>query len=134
MLKPPTNSISANDSTSSWTTEKPKMIGVMGTPRRAEIGYKLHPNYWGKGYMSEALTLFLKMFWESEGLFLDLVISDFVRPLCVENVLIKSNSKQKLHPLRSRRRPHQYCKYKSTGESRLSKGRVQEGFLATRSQ
>ena len=46
-----------------------KMIGVIGTPRKADIGYKLHPDYWGKGYMSEALKLFLEMWWGMEGMF-----------------------------------------------------------------
>lgn len=42
--------------------ETKSFIGTIGyhlwSPRhkRAEIGYDLHPNYWGKGYASEALT------------------------------------------------------------------------------
>lgn len=47
--------------------QKPKMIGVVGTPRESEVAYKLHPDYWGKGYMSEALAMFIKLFWQSEG-------------------------------------------------------------------
>lgn len=46
---------------------KPQMIGVVGTPREAEIAYRLHPDYWGKGYMSEAVSLFLQLFWTSQG-------------------------------------------------------------------
>lgn len=42
---------------------KPKMIGVIGTPREAEIAYKLYPDYWGNGFMTEALGLFLGLFW-----------------------------------------------------------------------
>ncbi|KAG4442045.1 hypothetical protein IFR05_002439 [Cadophora sp. M221] len=43
---------------------KPKMIGVVGIVREVEIGYRLLPDYWGKGYMSEALTMFLAMWWD----------------------------------------------------------------------
>ncbi|PBP23654.1 hypothetical protein BUE80_DR005352 [Diplocarpon rosae] len=46
---------------------KPRMIGVIGIPREAEIGYRIHPDHWGKGYMSEALTLFLEMWWALDG-------------------------------------------------------------------
>ena len=48
-------------------TGKPKVIGSVGTPRDgpagAEIGYGLYPDYWGKGYMSEALKLFIGIYW-----------------------------------------------------------------------
>jgi len=47
--------------------QKPKMIGIIGTKNELEIAYKLHPDYWGKGYMSEALAMFLRMFWSLEG-------------------------------------------------------------------
>ena len=47
--------------------QKPRMIGVVGTPRESEVAYKLHPDYWGKGYMSEALAMFIKLFWQLEG-------------------------------------------------------------------
>lgn len=46
---------------------KAKMIGTVGAPRNelagAEIGYGLHPDYWGKGYMSEAVKLFIGLYW-----------------------------------------------------------------------
>ncbi|KAA8569429.1 hypothetical protein EYC84_001065 [Monilinia fructicola] len=43
------------------------MIGIIGTSHTpANIGYKIHPNYWGKGYMTEALRLFVEMFWDLE--------------------------------------------------------------------
>lgn len=46
---------------------RPKMIGVVGIVREVEIGYRLHPDYWGKGYMTEALTMFLAMWWDLDG-------------------------------------------------------------------
>ncbi len=52
---------------------KPKLIGVVGVVREPEIGYRIHPDYWGKGYMSEALTMFLKMWWALEGVFPSLI-------------------------------------------------------------
>jgi RimJ/RimL family protein N-acetyltransferase len=50
-------------------TQKPKMIGIVGSRViSSEIGYKLHPTYWGKGYMSEALPMFIEIFWSLEGM------------------------------------------------------------------
>lgn len=43
------------------------MIGILGIPRESEVAYKLHPGYWGKGYMSEALAMFIKLYWTLEG-------------------------------------------------------------------
>src|ERR1700709_748273 len=58
MLKPP---VSSN------MDGRPTMIGIIGTPRNqplwAEVGYGLHPDYWGKGYASEALKLFIELYW-----------------------------------------------------------------------
>jgi RimJ/RimL family protein N-acetyltransferase len=58
----------------STTLEKPKMIGMIGTPREQEVSYCLHQDYWGKGYMSEAIGMFLNLFWDSEGSFIHTVI------------------------------------------------------------
>lgn len=50
------------------------MIGTIGlnawSPKhkRAEIGYEIHPNYWRKGYMSEALSKVLSHASETLGL------------------------------------------------------------------
>jgi RimJ/RimL family protein N-acetyltransferase len=63
----------AGDSRGDWGGQvKAKLIGTIGTPRKAEVGYKLHPEYWGKGYMSEALEMFLRMWWGMEGKFISL--------------------------------------------------------------
>jgi RimJ/RimL family protein N-acetyltransferase len=74
MLRP----ISKVDSTGADTVQidtgngvkpvKPKMIGIVGTPRRGELAYKLSPGYWGNGYMSEALKLLFEMWWGMNGL------------------------------------------------------------------
>jgi len=49
--------------------QKPKMIGIVGTtrntPTAAEVGYGLHCDYWGKGYASEAVRLFIDVYWAS---------------------------------------------------------------------
>lgn len=50
------------------------LIGTIGlnawSPKhkRAEIGYKIHPNHWRKGYMSEALSKILSYASETLGL------------------------------------------------------------------
>jgi ribosomal-protein-alanine N-acetyltransferase len=44
------------------------MIGIIGVVREQEIGYRLHPDFWGKGYMTEALAMFIEMWWEMESM------------------------------------------------------------------
>ncbi|HEV7378712.1 MAG TPA: GNAT family N-acetyltransferase [Dyadobacter sp.] len=50
------------------------LVGIIGFHRlekqnyRAEIGYMIHPDYWGKGMMSEAIQIVLKYGFESMGL------------------------------------------------------------------
>ena len=48
-------------------SHKPKMIGFVAVVREGEIGYRIHPDWWGQGYMSEALAMFLDMFWKTES-------------------------------------------------------------------
>jgi hypothetical protein len=54
---------------------KPRMIGIVGAPRvseeldAAEVAYGLHPDFWGLGYMSEALGLFIRVYWAPESMF-----------------------------------------------------------------
>lgn len=47
---------------------KLRMIGVIGIVREQEIGYRIHPDFWGKGFMSEALNMFIEMFWGMESM------------------------------------------------------------------
>lgn len=51
---------------------EPRMIGTVGSTRLAdedaiEIAYGLHSDYWGKGYMVEALRMFIKLYWAVES-------------------------------------------------------------------
>lgn len=48
--------------------KKGRFIGAIGHPFEAVIGYRLLPEYWGKGYMTEALRCFLGMWFELEGM------------------------------------------------------------------
>ncbi|PMD60925.1 uncharacterized protein K444DRAFT_612207 [Hyaloscypha bicolor E] len=49
------------------------MIGVIGIPRlshdglAAEVGYAILPDFWGMGYASEALILFVRHYFNSES-------------------------------------------------------------------
>ncbi|TEY67146.1 hypothetical protein BOTCAL_0129g00180 [Botryotinia calthae] len=44
-----------------------EMIGIIGISHKPEnVGYKIHPDHWGKGHMTEALRLFVEMFWTLE--------------------------------------------------------------------
>jgi hypothetical protein len=53
--------------------ERGGMIGVIGIPRlshdglAAEVGYAITPDFWGRGYASEALILFVKHYFNSES-------------------------------------------------------------------
>jgi [ribosomal protein S5]-alanine N-acetyltransferase len=50
-----------------------RLIGYIGLWRimydnvRAELGYSLHPDYWGKGYMKEAILAVIKFGFEELG-------------------------------------------------------------------
>ncbi|ESZ92413.1 hypothetical protein SBOR_7221 [Sclerotinia borealis F-4128] len=51
--------------------KKPRLIGALGMIRfeaghGAEVGYGLHPGYHGKGYATEAMKLFLGLYWSKE--------------------------------------------------------------------
>ncbi|PQE04878.1 Acyl- N-acyltransferase protein [Rutstroemia sp. NJR-2017a BBW] len=59
--------------TSDQDLPAPKMIGLMGIHPNSNfptggLGYRSDPAYWGRGYMTEAVKLFLCMFWGLEGL------------------------------------------------------------------
>ncbi|KAJ5053994.1 uncharacterized protein L3040_000282 [Drepanopeziza brunnea f. sp. 'multigermtubi'] len=43
-------------------------IGNIEMPREAEVGYRIHPDYWRRGYMSEALAMFIAFWWAEEGM------------------------------------------------------------------
>lgn len=57
---------------------KPQMIGVIAVVREGEIGYRIFPDYWRKGYMSETLKMFIEMFWKMEGVSLGFLPSHHV--------------------------------------------------------
>lgn len=44
---------------------RPRMVGTCGVLRTApaELGYMVDCKYWGKGFASEAVSLFLPMYW-----------------------------------------------------------------------
>jgi RimJ/RimL family protein N-acetyltransferase len=39
------------------------ILGVFSTDPVAEVGYTFHPDYWGRGYATEALTAFMERYW-----------------------------------------------------------------------
>ena len=46
-----------------------RMIGKVGIFQfPAEISWMLHPDFWGKGYASEAVQGFLDWYWKDEGI------------------------------------------------------------------
>ncbi|KAF2115583.1 GNAT domain-containing protein [Lophiotrema nucula] len=47
-----------------YSTESPRVIGMIGAVRAPEIGYMFNTNYWGKGYATEALKAFMPMFFD----------------------------------------------------------------------
>lgn len=53
--------------------EKPKLIGAIGMIRfeaghGAEVGYGLHAAYHSKGFATEAMKLFLGLYWSKESM------------------------------------------------------------------
>lgn len=48
-----------------------EMIGFVGTNRYKEqgmeVGYVINRAYWGKGFATEGMRLFLEMYWEMPG-------------------------------------------------------------------
>ncbi|KAK0110289.1 hypothetical protein ONS96_001908 [Cadophora gregata f. sp. sojae] len=50
-----------------------EMVGFVGTNRYKEqgmeVGYVIHRRYWGRGFATEGLKLFLEMYWGLEGMF-----------------------------------------------------------------
>jgi ribosomal-protein-alanine N-acetyltransferase len=63
-LKPEEGSESGNGKEEGGT-----FIGAIGFPRECDVGYSIHPAYWGKGYMTEALRMFVDMFFNAEGMY-----------------------------------------------------------------
>jgi RimJ/RimL family protein N-acetyltransferase len=52
----------------------PRFIGAVGVIRfaegsGAEVGYGIHPEYQGKGYATEALRLFVGLYWSKKSMF-----------------------------------------------------------------
>ncbi|KAI9751502.1 MAG: hypothetical protein M4579_006038 [Chaenotheca gracillima] len=44
--------------------KRTQMIGMMGAHHVPEIGWVINPDFWGKGYGSEALSALLCLFWK----------------------------------------------------------------------
>ncbi|KAF2835137.1 acyl-CoA N-acyltransferase [Patellaria atrata CBS 101060] len=56
--------ISNSDSTQPSAAQKGRVIGGIGAYRVREVGYGLHPDFWGQGLATEALEAFLPIYWE----------------------------------------------------------------------
>lgn len=52
---------------------KTEMVGFVGTNRYKEsgmeVGYVINRRFWGRGFATEGLRMFLDMYWEMSGLF-----------------------------------------------------------------
>jgi RimJ/RimL family protein N-acetyltransferase len=63
----------------------PTLIGTIGLIQvkvdAAELGYGLHPDYWGKGYGTEALKLFFNYYWAPGSMF-PIYILSFLTSKC----------------------------------------------------
>lgn len=65
-LLPTASSPSSHSSTTAASTTaapRNRVIGAVGAVRGPEVGYMLHPDFWGQGYATEALAAFIPMFW-----------------------------------------------------------------------
>jgi hypothetical protein len=86
--------------------KKGEMIGVIGIPRlshdglAAEVGYGITPAFWGRGYASEALSLFVRHYFNSKSMSIFLLFSSlsFFDLLCWEKLDEMGRKGRKLMP------------------------------------
>lgn len=69
MVKSPQNGLSDFVMVLSSPSSLPIVIGKVGTwsLEGSEIGFMLNRSYWGKGYMTEALSALIEYLWSGKG-------------------------------------------------------------------
>ncbi|KAK7533075.1 GNAT domain-containing protein [Phyllosticta citribraziliensis] len=59
LLDPEEDSTSASNN-----SNRHRVIGLVGAVEAPEIGYVIHPDFWGRGLATEALQTFMPLYWE----------------------------------------------------------------------
>jgi RimJ/RimL family protein N-acetyltransferase len=72
LLRPVPGSASVQGKENELEKQRPRLIGAVGVIRfdpgsGAEVGYGIHPGYQGKGYATEALRLFVEVWWSKKS-------------------------------------------------------------------
>lgn len=59
LLGPEEDSVRASNNPS-----RHRVLGLVGAVEAPEIGYVIHPDFWGRGLATEALQVFMPLYWE----------------------------------------------------------------------
>lgn len=118
-----------------------EMIGILGIPRlspdgaAAEVGYAILPEYWGRGFASEALILFTSYYFNSTRTFPSFPPPPFL-PLFLGGLMVKRSKEiniDEIHRTRSERDTNRLNRARERSErTSFNEGWLQERRICAR--